>query len=63
MEPTSREEQIKFLQEAIELRSLEVKLQKLNSRLMIERAKEMQAISMIANFTKPKENESDNKSK
>lgn len=49
----SKEELIKFMQEQIDVKKVQVELQELNTRLAKSRAEELQALSFIGNMTNP----------
>ena len=49
----SKEEIIKFLQEQIEVKKVQVDLQDLNTRLAVSRAEELKALAFVAQLTNP----------
>jgi len=50
----TREEILKFFQEQIEVKKVQVELQDLNTRLAVSRAEELKALTFIAQITNPK---------
>jgi len=51
----SKEEIIKFLEEQVEVKTLQVQVQELNAKLATFRAEELKALSFIAQITNPQE--------
>jgi len=51
--PPSKEEVIKFLQEQIEVKTVQLELQEINTKLATYRADELKALSFIAQITNP----------
>lgn len=49
----SKEEVIKFLQEQIEVKTVQFQLQELNTKLAVARAEEIKALGFIAQMTNP----------
>lgn len=49
----SKEEVIKFLQEQIEMKEVQLKLQELNTKLAVNKAEELKALSFIGQITNP----------
>jgi hypothetical protein len=49
----SKEEVIAFLKEQIEVKSVQLELQKINTSLAIEKAEELKALSIIGQITNP----------
>lgn len=52
--PPTKEEVIKFFQEQIEVKKVQLELQELNTRLAVGRAEEMKALSFIGQMTNPR---------
>lgn len=50
----SKEEVVKFLQEQIEVKKVQLELQEINTKLATYRADELKALSFIAQMTNPK---------
>jgi hypothetical protein len=57
----SKEEVITFLQEQIEVKKVQLELQKLNTELAVSRAEEFRAIAFIGQMTNSPEEEGDEK--
>ena len=51
--PPSKEEVVKFLQEQIEVKKVQVELQQLNTALATGRAEELKALQFVAQMTNP----------
>jgi len=51
--PPSKEEIIKFLEEQMEVKEAQYKLQELNTKLAVARAEELKALQFIAQMTNP----------
>jgi len=51
--PPSKEEIIKFLEEQMEVKEAQLKLQELNTKLAVARAEELKALQFIAQMTNP----------
>ena len=49
----TKEELIKFFQEQIDVKKVQLELQELNARLAVARAEELKALSFIAQVTNP----------
>lgn len=49
----TKEELIKFFQEQIEVKKVQLELQELNTKLVVARAEEIKALSFIAQMTNP----------
>lgn len=52
----SKEEIVKFLQEQIEVKKVQLELQEINARLAAARADELKALAFIAQITQPQQN-------
>lgn len=50
----TKEEIVSFIQEQIDVKSKQVELQELNTKLAVLRAEELKALSFIGNITNPK---------
>jgi hypothetical protein len=51
----SKEDLIKFFQEQIDVKKVQVELQELNTKLAVARAEELKALSFIGNMTNPQQ--------
>lgn len=51
--PPSKEEIIKFFQEQIDVKKVQLELQELNTKLAVGRAEELKALSFIGQITNP----------
>jgi hypothetical protein len=51
--PPSKEDIIKFLEEQMEVKEAQYKLQELNTKLAVARAEELKALQFIAQMTNP----------
>jgi hypothetical protein len=49
----SKEEVVRFMQEQIEVKEVQLKLQELNTKLAVARAEEVKALGLIAQMTNP----------
>lgn len=49
----TKEELIKFFQEQIEVKKVQLELQEINTKLVVARAEEIKALSFIAQMTNP----------
>lgn len=49
----SKEEIIRFMQEQIDVKEVQLKLQELNAKLAVARAEEVKALGLIAQMTNP----------
>ena len=49
----SKEEIMKFMQEQIDVKEVQLKLQELNAKLAVARAEEVKALGLIAQMTNP----------
>lgn len=52
--PPTKEELIAFFQEQLEVKTAQLQLQEINTKLAVSRAEEMKALTFIAQMTSPK---------
>lgn len=53
--PPTKEEILKFLQDQIDVKKVQLELQVLNERLAVSKAEELKALSIIGNITNPQQ--------